>query len=234
MKVGIIQPNYMPWRGYFDFIDDVDLFIFYDDLQYTTRDWRNRNKIKTDRKAVWLTVPVHCKRTSLICGTTIDRSQPWNQKHMRLFEFWYGKAPFFSRYRDELSAILGQPFETISDLDIALCRWIMDKLAIKTPLCCSSEFKPQGAKTERLIDLLKKVGATSYLSGPAARDYLDESLFLKNRITLEYKSYDYRPYPQLWGDFMGEVTVLDLLFNTGPGAREHLKSLTPNRVAAAA
>lgn len=232
MKVGIIQSNYIPWRGYFDFIDDVDLFIFHDDLQYTKNDWRNRNKIKTDRGLMWLTVPVHYRRTAqLICETPIDRSQGWEIKHMRLLQRWYGKTPFFPTYRDELSSILGRPFETISELNICLCRWIMGKLGIKTPLRLSSEFSPRGTKTERLVDLLRKAGATSYLSGPAARDYLDEALLRKSGFSLEYKGYLYRDYPQPWGDFAGGVTALDLLFNAGPEARSYLKSLAPNSTA---
>jgi len=232
VKVGIIQSNYLPWRGYFDFIDEVDLFIFHDDLQYTKNDWRNRNKIKTDAGTPWITVSVTYKNTTqLICNTSIDYSTRWNKKHINQFKQWYSNAPFFAAYSTELFEILQRPFETISSLNITLCFWIMEKLDIKTPTRLSWEFAPQKNKTERLIDLLKKVHATSYLSGPAAKNYLDEDLFIQNRISLEYKSYDYAPYSQLWGDFIGEVTVLDLLFNMGPSAKNHLKSLTQNEIA---
>ena len=150
---------------------------------------------------------------------------------MRLLESWYGKAPHFPVYREELFEILSRPFETISDLNIILCRWVMDQFAIKTPLRRSSEFRPKGMKTERLIDLLGKAGATTYLSGPAAKEYLDVSLFRRHAIRLEYKRYDYEDYPQLWGGFLGEVTALDLLFNAGPKSREYLKSRAPNEIA---
>lgn len=229
MRIGIIQSNYIPWRGYYDFIDDVDLFIFHDDLQYTKNDWRNRNKIKTGRGTVWLTVPVHYGSTAqLICETTIDRAQRWSEKHINQFKQWYAKAPFFSSYSDELFGMLAQPYSTISDLNIALTRWIMGKLEIRTPTRLSSEFGAQGRRTERLLHLLAKAGGRCYLSGPSAKAYLDESRFEEAGIRLEYKSYEYAPYPQLWGDFVGDVTVLDLLFNTGPDARRFLKSLTPN------
>ena len=232
MRIGIIQSNYIPWRGYFDFIDDVDLFIFHDDLQYTKNDWRNRNRIKTDRGAVWLTVPVRYRSTvQPICETTIDASQRWGHKHINQLRQWYGAAPYFSSYSEELFEILLRPHRTISDLNIVLSRWIMDKLHIRTPTRVSSELQPRGNKTERLIDLLAKVGGTCYVSGPSGRAYLDEGLFKEAGLRLEYKSYGYAPYPQLWGDFIGDVTVLDLLFNTGSDARRYLKSLTPNSCA---
>ena len=231
MKVGIIQSNYIPWRGYFDFIDDVDLFIFHDDLQYTKNDWRNRNKIKTKQDTIWITVSVNYKFTNqLICNTPINYSSRWNIKHINYFKQWYSRARFFTVYADELFEILKQPFETISSLNIGLCKWVMQKLDIKTPTRLSSEFQAQGAKTDRLLEILKKAGATCYLSGPLAKNYLDERQFMAHEIRLEYKTYDYSPYPQLWGDFVGEVTVLDLLFNVGPDARQYLKSQSPNHV----
>lgn len=232
MKVGIIQSNYIPWRGYFDFIDDVDLFIFYDDVSYGQgRKWRNRNKIKTSQGITWITVPINHKfKDQLICDTPIDYSSRWNIKHIKNFEQWYSKARFFTVYADELFGILKQRFETISALNISLCKWVMKKLDIKTPTCLSSEFQVQGAKTDRLLEILKKTGATCYLSGPLAKHYLDPRQFMEHEIHLEYKTYDYPPYPQLWGDFVGEVTVLDLLFNVGPDARQYLKSQSPNHV----
>ena len=229
MKVGIIQSNYIPWRGYFDFIDDVDLFIFHDDLQYTKGDWRNRNKIKTEGRTRWVTVPVkYGSKELLICNTPIDYSQAWTKKHINQFKTWYSRTPFFESYSHEFFYIMQKKHDTISGLNIDLCHWIMKKIEIDTPTRLSSELQPQGSKTERLIDLLKKVKAKTYLSGPSAKGYLDENLFRKHGISLDYKTYDYAPYPQLWGDFVGEVTVLDLLFNLGPNARQYLKSQSSN------
>lgn len=224
MKVGIIQSNYIPWRGYFDFIDSVDLFIFHDDLQYTKNDWRNRNKIKTSQGTQWLSVPVHYKHTAQkIDETPIDYSQNWIRKHLQNLQQWYRTAPYFDRYYPTLHSLLQVPYDSISQLNITLCKWIMKELHIVTPLQISREFNPQGSKTERLIDLLKKVNATTYLSGPNAKAYLDESTFHRHHIQLEYKSYEYPLYPQLWGSFVGNVTVLDLLFNVGPSSRTYLK-----------
>jgi hypothetical protein len=234
VRVGIIQSNYIPWRGYFDFIDDVDLFIFHDDLQYTKGDWRNRNKIKTPNGLVWLTVPVRYHKTDqIICETPIDDSQSWCKKHINQIIANYSKAPFFHHYADEFFAIIKQKFETISDLNVMLTRWIMEKLSITTPLRMSSEFEPAGTKTDRLIDILKKVGATIYLSGPSAKDYLETEKFAEACIELEYKSYVYREYLQLWGQFEPTVTILDLLFNCGEHSRDYLKSLKENEKVAA-
>ncbi len=231
MRVGIIQSNYIPWRGYFDFIDEVDLFIFHDDLQYTKNDWRNRNKIKTKSGTLWLTVPVHYGTTSqLICNTHIDYSNSWHKKHINQLRQWYGRSPYFPDYCKELFDILGRPFNTISDLNIILCSWINEKLNIDTPTDISSKYELRGSKTDRLSDLLKKLGATTYISGPSAKGYLEEKLFRQNGIRLEYKIYDYLPYTQPWGEFIADVTVLDLLFNTGPEARKYLKSMKPNEV----
>lgn len=228
-KVGIVQSNYIPWRGYFDFIDDVDLFIFHDDLQYTKCDWRNRNKIKTPNGLLWLSVPVKYHKTSQqICDTQIDYSQSWQQKHINQIKTHYHKAPFYHLYADEFFTMIAQKFETISKLNISLIKWCMSKLLIDTPLRMSSEFSPVGSKTDRLIDILQKADATTYLSGPKAKDYLEPEKFAEAGIQLQYKLYQYKDYPQLWVPFEPAVTILDLLFNCGESSREYLKSLIEN------
>jgi hypothetical protein len=230
MKVCIIQSNYIPWRGYFDFIDDVDLTVFYDDVQYTKNDWRNRNKLKTSNGAEWITVPVRILSMSqLIQETPIDY-RGWEKKHKHSIIQWYSKTQFFKDYSEELFAIIGAKYSTISKLNIALCHWIMQTLDIDTPTRMSSEYILHGSKTERLIDLLKQIRAATYVSGPAGKSYLDEKLFHEAGIGLEYKSYDYAMYPQLWGDFIGEVSVIDMLFNMGYKARKYLKSMKPNEI----
>jgi hypothetical protein len=229
VKVGIIQSNYLPWRGYFDLIDDVDLFVFYDDVQYTRLDWRNRNKIKTPQGTEWLTVSVdYSFPPPTIRETKIKYANRWNAEHIRKLELWYSHAPYFDEYMNELRPLLLTEVETISTLNRLLCKWIMEKLSISTPVVCSADFKCTGLRSERLIDLLEKVSATSYLSGPSAQSYIDAELFKSRGIALEYKTYDYAPYPQLHGEFIGAVTVLDLLFNVGPRSRDFLKSRSAN------
>jgi hypothetical protein len=232
LKVGIIQSNYVPWRGYFDFIDEVDLFIFHDDLQYTKGDWRNRNKIKTPKGLVWLTVPVKYEQTSQrICDTRIDYSQKWREKHLDRFRANYAKTAFFVDAMTLWEEGLSCEDLTISQVNIRLIKLISSYLGIQTPLALSSECAATGTKTDRLIQLLRKAGATTYLSGPSAKAYLNENLFRDHAIRLEYKNYDYPTYPQPWGEFVGMVSVLDLIANTGRKARDYLKSQTPNTVA---
>jgi hypothetical protein len=229
VRVGVIQSNYIPWRGYFDFIRQVDLFVFHDDLQYTKNDWRNRNRIKTANGLRWLTVPVHYRRVEQrIDETTLDGSRDWAQDHLNQLEANYRKVSWYRRYQEPFAAILRRPHANISELNVELIRWLMGELGIRTPTVHSRELGLSGSKTARLIELLRKVRGTVYLSGPAARDYLELDRFREAGIGLEYKTYDYAAYPQAWGPFQGAVTVLDLLFNAGPDAPAHLASRTPN------
>ena len=225
MKVGIIQSNYIPWRGYFDFIHDCDAFILHDDIQYTKGDWRNRNKIKTPQGLRWLTVPVQYDHTAqLICETRIDGSQKWRRDHLNQFFVNYHQA----KCRDDALTLLhgwdAQTCRTISDVNLALIHRVMNYLGICTPIYQSRMFhlSPALRKTERIIAMCKAVGADTYLSGPAARAYLDEDALRREGITLEYKTYNYPEYPQLHNGFEGGVSVLDLIANVGPDAPKYI------------
>lgn len=232
----MIQSNYLPWRGYFDFIDDVDLFILYDDVQYTRRDWRNRNRIRLPDGPVWLTVPVTFSRSAptLIKETEICYQNDWIREHVRSLTSAYRRAPYFERYAPSLFEILSMRHKTISELNCALIHRISEALDIHTPIRMSHDYEGRGIKTDRIIDILKKTKATHYLVGPAAKDYIEEGKFEDQGITLEYKSYDYPEYPQMHGRFEPNLSIVDLLFNCGPESREYLKSRIPNRTAAAA
>ena len=232
LRVGVIQSNYIPWRGYFDFISQVDLFVFHDDLQYTKGDWRNRNRIKTPRGAEWLSVPVKYRKTSqLICDTEIDYSSSWQREHVNKFKANYSEAPHCALATGLLEDAFAFKDRTISELNIRLIQSICGFLGIATRMRRSSEYSLSGSKTERLIRLLRKAGASNYLSGPSAKAYLDETQFARNGIRLEYKSYDYIDYPQLWGAFDGMVTVLDLIANTGHEAPKWIASHSADLVA---
>ncbi|MGA1859721.1 WbqC family protein [Azospirillum sp. 11R-A] len=231
MRVGIIQPNYLPWRGYMDFIRQVDLFLLFDDVQYTRRDWRNRSRIKTAQGWHWLTVPVrHPARDQRIFEVEITYEVEWRSAHMAQIDAWYRKAPFYPLYRDELAELLAAEPRTLLELNHSACLWLMRLLDIRTPVRLASELGAQGRKTDRLLDLLRKVGATSYLSGPAAKDYIEVAKFHDVGIGLEYKTYDYADYPQQWGPFQPGLSVIDLLMNVGPGAKEHIASRRANEV----
>lgn len=225
MKVGIIQSNFLPWLGYFDFIRETDLFIIHDDLQYTKGDWRNRNRIKTPRGMAWITVPVHYRNTGqLIEETPVDYSSPWARRMLNRIRESYRGAPHVEPYFSELNDLLTQPAASISDLNLRLIHWVCRSLEISTPIRMSREYHPQGTKTERLIGILNEAKATTYLSGPAAQAYIIPATFEQAGIQLEYKQYNYPEYQQLYPPFELGVSVIDLLFMKGKEARFYLEN----------
>ena len=219
-RVAVIQSNYIPWKGYFDIIHDVDLFVFYDDVQYTKNDWRNRNRIKTANGLSWLTIPVGAHSDKLIYQIDLldDR---WCRKHWTAITQSYSKAPYFNQYRDFVRYVyLESTWSNLSELNQFLIRHISTQfLGIDTEFRDSREFLPRGRNLERLIDLLQKVGATEYVSGPTAKGYIDERAFEDAGIRLVYKDYSgYPEYRQPYPPFEHKVSIVDLLFNCGPEA----------------
>ena len=226
MRVAILQSNYMPWKGYFDIIGSVDLFVFHDDLQYTKGDWRNRNKIKTPKGAEWLTVPCGTSEHRLICDVELTNSD-WQRKHWSLIQTHYLKAPCFKQYSPFFEEIyLGRKWANLSDMNQYIIKAISTELlGIKVQFDDSRAYDLKTAKGDRVIELLKKVGATTYLSGPAAKSYLDESAFAAEGIDLEWMNYaGYPEYPQLNPPFDHAVSMIDLLFNTGSYANSFMLS----------
>ena len=227
-KVAILQSNYIPWKGYFDMIAAVDEFILYDDMQYTRRDWRNRNKIKTPQGLQWLSVPVKVKGKyhQTIYETEIDGSD-WQQAHWKSLLANYRKA----KHADEILAglqpfYLEQSFTHLSDPNRALSQWVCDYLGIETKISDSSAYTLIDSKSERLLDLCQQAGGTEYISGPSAQGYLNEAIFEAADIDLTFFDYQgYPPYPQLWGDFEHAVTVIDLLLNCGKDAPSFMRYL---------
>ena len=225
MRIGIIQPNYIPWRGYFDFIAEVDRFVLYDDVKYTKNDWRNRNRIKTAAGSVWLTVPVNYRHLNQrIDETEIDYRRDWVTSHLNQFRDSYRRAPHFEDAMAILRAGLATGARTIDALNASLIADVCAYLGITTPIVRSSTLAIPGGRNERLIAIIRHLGGTEYLSGPSAQAYLDAAAFRDQGIALAYKRYDYAPYAQLWGPYVGEVSVLDLIANCGPGARGLLQS----------
>jgi len=223
MKCVILQPSYIPWRGYFHQIQKADVFIFYDDVQYDKHGWRNRNKIRTANGTQWLTIPVKSRGAVSeglrINEVLIDQSVNWAVKHARSIQQVYAKAPYFREYWPKLEAFYQQSAERLVDVTIPLTICLSELLGIRhTTFVRSSDLGGAGSQTERLVSLLKSVGATHYISGPSAREYLDEAQLEQAGIGLEYMTYTYSEYPQLHTGFEAGVTVLDLLFMTGPQA----------------
>lgn len=224
LRVAVLQSNYLPWKGYFDIVHDVDLFVFYDDVQFTKRDWRNRNKVKTSQGTAWLTVPVAYSDRRNIDEVRIP-DPTWQRKHWQTLLQTYGKAPHFARYRAYFESVyLGQRWESLSELNQSLIRHIATEfLGCSTRFARSSDFGSEGARQDRLLDLLQRTGATWYLSGPAAQSYIEPERFEQAGIELAWKDYrGYPEYPQRFPPFEHGVTVLDLLFQCGPDAPQYI------------
>lgn len=222
--LALIQPSYLPWRGYFDIIRRSDVFVFHDDIQYTKQDWRNRNRIKTPAGLRWITVPVNVPSPhTRINDVRIDNSRDWAARHRRMIQASYHSAPFFKLYADFLDGVYSQQWESLSELDCHLTIEICGLLGIDhVEFLKTSELNITGAKTERLLQVCRKLGAQRYLSGPSARSYIEPDAFRESGVELEYMTYDYPPYPQLHGPFEPFVSVIDLLVHTGPEASAHI------------
>lgn len=218
--VVILQSNYIPWKGYFDLIHDADVFVFYDDVQFTKNDWRNRNKVKTQKGSEWITIPVGSDLQRSICDVVIQ-NHAWQIKHWKTIEQNYRRCPYFEHYRPTFEALyLGRRWDNLSQLNQTFIRRIASELmGITTQFRDAREFHAQGQKQERLLDILVKLGATRYVSGPAAKDYIDPQRFAEAGIELIWKDYSgYPEYPQRHPPFEHGVSILDLLFNVGPSA----------------
>jgi len=224
MKGVILQPNFIPWRGYFDLIQKADIFVFMDDVQYTSRDWRNRNKIKTSNGLKWLTVPIkQVQRDQLINSVEIDYSNNWQKKHFQAIKTSYSKAKYFNDFEDLLVSIYNQKTKYLVDLDINAIEWICRYLNFDTKFYRSSKFLFHGKKQERILEMCSYFNITHYITGPSAKSYINPEIFEKNKITLEFQEYQYCNYHQLFGPFEGGVSILDLLFNCGPRSIDYLK-----------
>ena len=227
MKAVILQPSYIPWRGYFHQIFKADTFVFYDDVQYDKHGWRNRNQIKTSQGKQWLTIPVHSKGVTdglPINQVRIDWSKTWAVSHWKAITYAYGRSPFFKQYAPLLEPFYNRRDEFIADFTIDLTIALARSLGIAHTrfLRSSGLTGVNGQKTDRLVQILQQMGADHYLSGPSAQDYIEQEKFEAAGITLEYISYDYPEYPQLYPPFEPQVSVLDLLFNTGDRALEYI------------
>lgn len=219
-KVAILQSNYIPWKGYFDIIHDVDEFIFYDEVQYTIRDWRSRNKIITSRGELWLTVPVGSKRSRSIVDVRIN-DLSWQKKHFKTLEMAYHKAPHFNRYKEFLQFVyLEKTWDYLYELNRFLIEHISrDFLDITTKFTDSRDYPTHGVKHEKLLSLVKAAQADVYVSGPAAKDYIVAEDYEQAGIELVWKDYSgYPEYPQRGENFTHYVSILDLLFNVGNDA----------------
>jgi len=222
-KIAVLQPSYLPWLGFFEQMMSVDSFVFYDDVQYTKNDWRNRNRVKTKEGFLWLTIPVKSSTSLQIREVRIDGSKHWQEKHRKTIAQLYSKSPYF----EEVSALF-EPFwtnryEFLLDALRDSIVLIAEYLHIETKILFSSELQITGDKNEKLVNMCKILGASHYYSGLAAQNYLDIELFNKNGIEVAFQYYKHPTYPQIHGDFISHLSIIDLLFNCGKKSREILK-----------
>lgn len=225
-KIAILQSNYIPWKGYFDLIANVDEFVLYDDVQYTKNDWRNRNIIISSEGPRWLTIPVGIDLKRKINEVKISDS--WNLNHWKIISDNYKSAPHFLEIALWLKPLyLDRKYENLSELNRAFIEAICKYLNITTKISNSWDYKARGARSERLVNICLETKSTQYISGPSAQNYIDKDLFLKNQIELKWFSYDnYPTYSQIQSKkFIHEVSIIDLLFNCGNTSLSYLMNV---------
>jgi hypothetical protein len=223
-RVAILQSNYIPWKGYFDLIAAVDEFILYDDAQFTKNDWRNRNRIKTPKGLEWLSIPVGGSISRRIRDVELPDGR-WQEKHWKTLEANYGRAAHFAEVAGVFEPLYrSRSYATLSALNREFIEAVCRYLGISTTIANSWDYALAGGRTDRLVALAQQAGAHEYVTGPSARNYLDESAFARQGIKVSWFDYTgYPEYPQLWGGFSHEVTILDLLFNCGRGAARYMR-----------
>jgi WbqC-like protein family len=213
----VLQPGYLPWLGYFDLLSKADVFVHYDDVQFDKHGWRNRNRVKGPKGAIWLTVPVlhHGRGGQSILEVEIDDRRDWRRKHLSTIGQLYAHAPFADAILPRLREIIERPWPRLVDLDLALIDWLAAEIGISTPCYRASQLDIGGDRIERLVNLCKYFGASRYISGNAARDYLDVTRFAAAGIEVVWHDYAHPTYAQQHGKFVPYLSVLDLVLNAG-------------------
>jgi len=232
-KIAIVQSNYIPWKGYFDMINMVDEFVLYDDCQYTKRDWRNRNKIKTNNGLKWLTIPVEVKGKyhQKIKDTVVSDSR-WRKKHWAAIVHNYANAVYFNDYKDHFETIfLSGNEKNLSNINYRFITELNQILGLDTKISFSMDYKLTSTDgTEKLIQIIKQSGANKYLSGPTAKEYMNIKLLEEEDIIVEWMDYnDYPVYEQLYPPFKHKLSIIDLIFNTGKNAKNFMKQSSKNK-----
>lgn len=220
------QPAYLPWLGLFHKIALSDLFISFDQVQYLKKDWNNRNKVKTSQGPVWLTVPVLSKGyfEKRISDIEINNTLPWGRKHWRTIKIAYARSPYFPRYQGFFEDIYHRHWESLTELNAYMLQWFLDTLGIRVPVRSAGEWNFRGAKSDLVLDMCKQVGAADYIFGALGHDYADLPCFGQAGIRIHFQNYRHPVYPQLHGDFVSHMSIVDLLFNCGDESRDRLLS----------
>lgn len=225
MKAVIMQPTYISWMGYFDLIDQSDIFVFLDNVQFEKQSWQQRNKIKTHQGVIWLTVPVLQNLGQKINEVKVNNNSNWEEKHWKSIKYNYNKAPYFKRYFKFFEETYNTDWEYLVDLNIHVIKGACKQLNIKKDFIKSSNRNIKGRKTELLVGICKELNADTYLSPLGSAMYIEENnLFERECIKLEYQHFERPIYKQLWGDFIPYMSVIDLLFNEGDKSLDIIRS----------
>ena len=224
MLAAIHQPQFLPWEGYFDKMDQAEVFVLLDDVQFKKNEWQNRNRIKGPNGPQWLTVPVHYRLPQTMREVTADESSGWRETHLKSLRAAYGRAPHFGWVFPALERAYGEARGSIAEVNGALLEALRGLLGIRTPMRRSSELASSGSKSERLVSILRVVGADAYLSGAGALDYLEPALFAAAGIRVLVQEFTPSPHPQSFGDYVPSLSVADLLMHEGPNALERIRA----------
>ena len=225
MRVAIHQPQFLPWLGYLDKIDQADCFVILDNVQFKKNEWQNRNQIRTHQGSQWLTVPILHSFGQLICDVQINNCDHWKRKHLAALKTHYEGARYFSQYFLELEKIYAGEWQSLSEFNVRILHWLLDHFDIATPIQLSSDMNLRQQPTERLIDICRVVGATTYLAGQGAQSYMDQGMFERSGLNLELQDFQPQVYPQRYESFVPCLSAIDLLFNCGPQSKQYLNGL---------
>jgi hypothetical protein len=223
MRVTIHQPQFLPWLGYLDKIDQADVFIMLDTVQFKKNEWQNRNRIRTAKGWQWLTVPVRQHFGQRIDEVRIIPTAAWKARHLRALEMHYARAPYRDRYLAQLRELYAAPWDKLSQLSKATVQWLLKAYGITTPVHSAAQYPARDEATDRLIDLCRTVGATRYLAGPGAEHYMDKPRFESSGIRLDIQVFRHPVYRQVYEPFEPNLSALDLLFMQGPDALTALR-----------
>ncbi len=217
--VVISQPTYLPWAGYFRIMKEADVYVFLDNVQFEQRSWQSRNRIKSVNKFVWLSIPTHHEAFGKITDVEIDNSQPWQRQHFHAIKSCYGKAPYFNNYSSFLKSVYETKWNELVLLNIYLIKYFAAQLGLSPTFVRASKLGLEGKRTNLLLDICKMFGANRYVSSIGAKNYMQtdgaKSVFEKENIKVEFLEVPTLKYPQLFGEFIPELSIVDLLFNCG-------------------
>lgn len=226
MIVVVMQPTYLPWIGYFDLMDEADVFVLFDTAQFEKQAWQQRNRVKiAENESRWLTVPVVQRLGQKISDVRIDVSVPWRRKHWGTLEQYYKQAPYWKAYCDELASIYAQPWESLLELNLAIIQFLKGRFGIATKVVRTSEISVTGDRVGFLANICRHFKGDTYLSTVRAADYIEEdNIFPSYGITLQYHQYEHPAYRQLHGAFLPYMSAIDLLLNEGPDSLSVIRS----------